>query len=216
MPGPFAVAAPYIAAAAAPIVSKIFGSIFGGGGNDNAIPPGLAERYGLENDALKDIARYRSMLEQGLGRGQFMVDIDPNDPDAGQKVLRMFLPGIGGNQKKFDQSMDQFLQGADFGLRRDQDLLTKLMQLSQPGNSSSAVAAGQAQNFQANQKATGAIASGLSDVIGGLVAKKSGSSGGENSALADAIANAGAAAPGYGGQGGGLFDFSQVLSNAGG
>lgn len=197
----FAVAAPYIAAAAAPIIGKIFGGLFGGGGSDNAIDPETKKQMELYTKLFSEKVGDLEALRSGLGR----------EGD----IPRLFLAGSGGSTKKFNESMDAFMEAADFTLARDQSLLKSLLQLNPAGSPSGVTAGGQATNFAANQRATGAVATGLSDLIGDLATRKS-ADGGENTALADAIANAGAAAPGYGGQGGGLFDFSQVLANAGG
>ena len=105
------------------------------------------------------------MLEAGLGRGKLM------DTDTG-KVLRMFLPGVGGSQAKFDKSMDAFLEAADFGLRNDQNLLAKLIAGSQAQANSGAVQAGAQTEYGASQKAVGSLATALADIGGDLLADR--------------------------------------------
>jgi hypothetical protein len=85
--------------------------------------------------------------------------------------------------------MDNFYSQADFSGKRSEELLKSLLQLNQPGNSSSATAAGGAIDYAAGQKATGATAKLLNDLgQKGLDLWKN-RSGGD---LADSLADIGA------------------------
>lgn len=146
--------------AAAPALISAGSSILGGlmNKNKNAVPPEVLKKLGLEADILGMKKGYLDQLDNGLGRGALL------DPATG-KVLRMRLPGVGGDQKGFDSSMDAFLNNADFSLARDQDLLKALISLSTTGDSGSSATAGQAQEYAAGQKAAGSTAK-LIDELG--------------------------------------------------
>lgn len=174
MPGPFAVAAPYLIPIAASFVSGLFGKKKG------AVDPVTAAKNRAELAAMNEAKGDRAALRALINDFEF-AGAD------GSPFMRLLMPGGGVSKEKASASMDNFYSQADFSGKRSEELLKALLQLNQPSNSSSAAAAGQAQEFAASQQATGALSKTLNDLGQKGFAAWQGR-GGADAGLADAVA----------------------------
>jgi hypothetical protein len=148
----------------------------------SAVPPEVLAKIRAENAALAEASGDRSALRALINDAEFKGM-------GGSDFMRLFLPGGGTSKGKASASMDNFYSQADFSGKRSEELLKSLLSLNQPGNSSSAAAAGGAQDFAAGQKATGATSKLLNDLgQKGLELWKNKQGGG----LADSLADIGA------------------------
>jgi len=150
MPGPLAVAAPYLIPIAASFISGMFKK-------KAAVDPVTAAKNRAELAAMNEAKGDRSALRALINDFEF-AGAD------GSPYMRLLLPGGGVSRGEASKSMDNFYSQADFSGKRSENLLKSLLQLNQPGNSSSAAAAGQAQEYAAGQQATGALSKTLNDL----------------------------------------------------
>lgn len=197
MPGPLVALAPMLIPLATSLIAGFMNKKKGG-----AIDPNVLKELQLKNAMTERRGGYLDQLESGLNRGKLL------DQDTG-KVLRMYMPGIGGSQEKFDKGMDAFLKAADFGLKNDQGLLAQLIAGSQATANTAATQAGSQANFAAGQKATGSLATALTDIARKGIELYGGKG-------TNAIADVAAAASSGSKVAQGGFDFNQLLDNAGG
>lgn len=194
MPGPLAVAAPYLI----PLAASFIGSMFGK--KKGAVDPVTAAKNRAELDAMNEAKGDRSALRALINDFEF-AGAD------GSPFMRLLMPGGGVSRGEASKSMDNFYSQADFSGKRSEALLKSLLQLNQPGNSSSAAAAGQAQEYAAGQKATGALSKTLNDLGQKGFAAWQGR--GADPGLADAVAEITQASPEQ--------DFyGELIKNAGG
>ena len=167
-------------ALAAPALISAGGSILSGLlSKKPSIDPSVKLAQDLSNQATQKRLGYLTQMEQGLNRGQLLYQ------DTG-KVLRMFLPGVGGSMEKFNSSMDALLNSADFGLARDNTLLTTLAQLSQAQGAPASVQSGANRQYQDSKSTAGNLAKMFSD-LGSAAWEQYGV--GKDGGAADAIVN---------------------------